>query len=133
MKYGCHAICYAIIIHIMKNSLTDMSKLLKTITAIQEYIICANCKQSYKKKWCKDTCWFCRQFLPIRDTYTSILQNIDWWYLKSGETSREEYYNQFLDNLSRWATYFSIVPTSRELQIINELRNIKDWSREYWH
>jgi len=114
------------------DSLSYMSKLLTTIKSIQEDFTCSNCKQIYKKKWCKnDTkpCYFCTNFLPIRDTYTSILKDMDWWYLKSGETSRKEFYNEFLDNLSKWAERFHVFPTKQDLKTIEELRNVQDWTR----
>jgi hypothetical protein len=116
----------------MTNTFTNMSKLLKITKAIQEDFNCPNCKQYYKKKWCSDEtkpCYFCTDYVPIRDTYTSILRDIDWKYLKSGETSRKEFYNEFLDNLSKWGTRFSVTPTKQDLKTIEELRNVQDWSR----
>lgn len=118
------------------NSLSDMSKLLKITKAIQEDFNCPNCKQLYKKKWCSDEtkpCYFCKNFLPMRDNYASILRDMDWWYLKSGETSRKEFYNEFLDNLSKWATRYSVLPTKQDLKTIEELRSVQDWTRDYWY
>lgn len=115
------------------DSLSDMSKLLKTLKATQEDFMCLNCKQYYKRKWCNSDdkpCYFCQKFLPFRDTYTSILRDIDWWYLKSGETSRKEFYNDFLDNLKKWADRFHIFCTKQDLKTIEELRNVQDWSRD---
>lgn len=109
-----------------------MSKLLKATKSIQEDFKCVNCKQYYKRKWCdsdEKPCLFCKNFLPMRDTYQSILKEIDWWYLKSGETSRKEYYNEFLDNLEKWATRFSVIPTKQDLKTIEELRDVQDWTR----
>jgi hypothetical protein len=114
------------------TALSDMSKLFKSITAIQEDFTCINCKQVYKKKWCKDDknpCYFCTLYLPMRDDYTSILRDIDWQYLKSGEISRREFYNEFLDNLEKWSQKFHVFPTKQDLKIVEELRSIQDWSR----
>ncbi len=113
----------------MNDALNDMSKLLKIMKAMQEDFKCINCKQLYKKKWCSDEtkpCYFCTLYLPMRDTYTSILRDMDWWYLKSGETSRKEFYNEFLDNLSKWANRFHVFPTKQDLKTIEELRDVQD-------
>ena len=72
-------------------------------------------------------------FLPMRDTYYTILQDIDWFYLKSGETSREDYYSSFLDNLEKWANHFHVFPTNDDLITIEKLKDVQDWTRNYWH
>lgn len=114
------------------DSLSDMSKLLKSIKNTQDEFKCPNCKQYYTRKWCateEKPCYFCKNFLPMRDTYTSILRDIDWRYLKSGETSRREFYNEFLDNIKKWADRFSVIPTKQDIKTIEELRNVQDWTR----
>jgi hypothetical protein len=114
------------------TSLSNMSKLFKITQTIQEDFACLNCKQTYKKKWCSSDnapCYFCTLYLPMKDTYTSILQELDWRYLKSGETSRKEYYNDFLNNLNKWATRFHVFPTKQDLKTIEELRGVSDWTR----
>jgi hypothetical protein len=110
----------------------DFSKLLKLTKSLQEMFTCSNCKQKYTKKWCKDdnvNCFFCSKFLPMRDNYSSILRDIDWWFLRSGEYDREEFYPDFLNNLKIWAEYFSVLPTKQDLKNIEELRKIKNWTR----
>lgn len=114
------------------DSLSDMSKLLKIIKATQEEFKCLNCKQYYKRKWCSSDdkpCYFCKTFLPMRDTYESILREHDWRYLKSGETSRREFYNEFLDNLAKWSDRFHVFCTKQDLKTIEELRSVEDWTR----
>jgi hypothetical protein len=125
----------------MNYSQSDISNILKTIKDIQEDFTCIKCKQVYKKKWCnsdENPCKICIEYLPIRDTYTSILRDIDWQYLKSGETSRREFYNDFLDNLKKWSQKFHIIPTKQDLKAIEELRSVQDWTRnepdyDYYH
>ncbi len=115
-----------------QSGLTDMSKLLNATKVIQEDIKCPNCVQFYKRKWFKNAnahCYYCTKFLPMCDTYSSILADIDWEYLKSGETSRKEYYNDFLDNLSKWANRFHVFCTKQDLKTIEELRSVQDWTR----
>jgi hypothetical protein len=118
------------------SALSDMSKLFRSIKAIQEDFTCLNCKQVYKKKWCKEdntNCFFCKNFLPMRDTYASILRDIDWWFLRSGEYDRESFYPEFLDNLKVWANRFHVFPTKDDLMLEKELRETKNWTRDYWH
>ena len=126
---------YKIVIYEM-YALSDMSKLLKVTKAIQEDFTCLTCKQVYKKKWCKEDntpCFFCKNFLPMRDTYTSILRDMDWWFLRSGEYDRESFYPDFLNNLKVWAARFHILPTKQDLKTEEELRGVRNWVREYWH
>ena len=118
------------------SALNDMSKMSKSIQAIQEDFTCINCKQVYKKKWCKDDktpCYFCKNFLPMRDTYGSILREHDWHFLKSGEYDRTSFYPEFLDNLKVWANRFHVFPTKQDLMLEKELRDTKNWTRDYWH
>lgn len=108
---------------------------------IQTEFKCANCKQQYERRWCKTdnaTCYFCTHFLPMRDTYTSILKDMDWWYLKSGETSRPRFYGAFLDNLKKWSDRFHVFPSAMDIKTIEELRTVRDWTRnepdtDYWY
>lgn len=109
----------------------DMSKLFKTLKTLQEDFQCITCRQYYKKKWCNSDekpCKFCKNFKSEHDTISSILSDIDWQYLTSGEISRKEYYNEFLDNLDKWATHFKIFPSNQDLLTIKELRSVNDWT-----
>lgn len=110
----------------------DFSVLHTYTKALQEMFKCSNCKNEYKKQWCKEDnglCFYCTKFLPMRDSYSSILKDIEWYYYRQGETSRKVYYNEFLDNLEKWATRFSVLPTKQDLKTIEELRNVQDWTR----
>ena len=118
------------------SALSDMSKLVKSVQDIyarREDFSCFNCKQVYKRKWCSaddKPCYFCKNFLPMRDTYLSILRDHDWHFLKSGESDRELFYPDFLDNLKKWADRFHVFPTKEDLKTEAELREIKNWTRD---
>ncbi len=71
--------------------------------------------------------------MPMRDTYNTILRDIEWQYYRQGESDREIYYKEFLDNLKIWANTFSVRPTKDDVQLEEELRGVKNWTREYWH
>ena len=68
--------------------------------------------------------------MPMRDTYSSILRDHDWHFLKSGESDRELFYPDFLDNLKKWADRFHVFPTKEDLKTEAELREIKNWTRD---
>jgi len=118
----------------MATNAYDFSKMMRMTQSMQTVINCSNCKQMYEKKWCKDDmCLFCRDYLPMRDTYFSILRDIDWQFMRSGESSRPVFYNAFLDNLDKWSQRFHVMPTKQDLKEAEELRKVQDWSREDWH
>lgn len=118
----------------MDTAAYDFSKMMRLTKSIQTHLICQNCKQTYLKKWCKDEiCLFCTHYLPMRDTYFSILRDIDWQFLKSGESDREVFYNDFLDNLEKWSQRFHVLPTKQDLKEVEELRKVQNWTRDYWH
>ncbi len=98
---------------------------------------CKCCKESYLTKWFKtkdgDTCFFCTNFLPMRDTKTTILNAIDHHFLWSGEDSRKEYYNSFLDGLNVWCDHWHVSTSTADKTTEETLRKVQDWSREYWH
>lgn len=94
---------------------------------IQENFTCNICKQLYKKKWCdgdNKSCYFCRNFLPMRDTYASILREIDWHFLRSRENDKKFFYSEFLDSLKIWADRFHVFPTKQDQTLEKELRDI---------
>lgn len=110
----------------------EFENIKKVIQSIQTNFTCTNCHQCYDNFWAKpDTknCFFCTNFMPMRDTYATILKDLDWWFLKSGETSRSRYYTNFLDNLEKWGNQFHVFPTTTDKREIEELRQVQDWTR----
>jgi oligopeptide transport system permease protein len=63
------------------------------------------CHLTYSKKWCSSTCFFCITFLPTRDSRYSILKDIEWYFIKSGEDDRSVFYNQYIDYLKSLLTF----------------------------
>jgi len=115
---------------------------LKMTSEVHKYSPCNCCKQTYSELWYhkfkgdttdKNSCYFCSKFLPIRNTKTDILNNIENAFLWSGYTSRYEYYNLYINHCNKWCEHWSIKTTDDELKQENELRKVKDWTREYWH
>ena len=114
----------------------DFAALSKITFEIQDTHACSSCKQKYNKKWCKadkTPCFFCSKYSPYKYTRQTILKDIDWWYLKSGESVRRTYYNEFIDNLNNWCSVFGIPKTRDDALLEEELRKVREWSRDYWH
>jgi hypothetical protein len=114
----------------------NFASLSKITSEIQDTFECSTCNQKHNKKWCKadkTPCFFCSKYSPYKYTRRTILKDIDWWYLKSGESSRREYYNEFIDNLNSWCAKFGIPKTRDDMLLEDELRRVREWSRDYWH
>lgn len=102
----------------------NMNELLSIASKIQTEFQCCNCKVVYPKKWCKDfntRCLFCKHYLIMPYTYKMILKDIDWQFIKSGETSREEFYTEFINNLKKWCNQLNIIITKKDLEAEKEM------------
>lgn len=115
----------------MFNSLSDMSKLLRLIKSLEEDVRCSTCKLFYKKKWYlneKSICQLCSLYLPIPNTssniFDTIFRDIEWLYLRSGESNQSDYYNEFLDNVIKWCYIWNIIPTKKDIKRIEEFRTL---------
>jgi len=75
---------------------------------------CRNCHIEYDEKWCNGICIFCTHFNPWRDTYSTILKELYWHYIKSGDYDKKEYYTTYLKNLKKWCNKFNISKDERE-------------------
>lgn len=96
----------------------DLSSLKNIINRLDTYyIVCKVCKVEYDEKWCNQTCFFCKHFNPWRDTYSTIIKEMYWYYIKSGEDQRE-YYISYLENLKKWCNKFSIVIEEKYMELI---------------
>ena len=69
----------------------------------------------------------------MRDTKTTILAGIDHHFLWSGEISRKEYYNAFIDGLNVWCDHWHVSTSTADKTTEETLRKVQDWTREYWH
>lgn len=93
----------------------DLSDLKNIINRLKD-TRCKICKVEYDEKWCNETCFFCAHFNPWRDTYLTIVKEIYWYYIKSGEDYME-YYISYLENLKKWCNKFSIEIKENEILI----------------
>lgn len=105
------------------TSIFSMKDVAYTLTKVSSGTICNICYLTYSKKWCGSKCFFCITFLPTRDSRYSILKDIEWYFIKSGEDDRSAFYNQYIDYLNTWCTRFSISYKKDEMLLELELRN----------
>jgi hypothetical protein len=54
-----------------------------------------------------------------------LLWEIEWCFIQSGETNRNEYYNNYLDYLYNWCSYFRIPAQEADMQREYELRFVE--------
>jgi len=83
----------------------DLSKFTNIINLIND-ARCKLCRIDYDEKWCNHTCFFCIHFNPWRDAYSTIVKEMYWYYIKSGE-EYNEYCISYLDNLKKWYNTFN--------------------------
>ena len=69
----------------------------------------------------------------MRDTKTTIMNEIENNYLMSGYISRNKYFNQYLDALNIWCEQWHVRPSKYDIVLEKMLREEKDATREYWH
>jgi hypothetical protein len=78
-------------------------------------------------------CFFCNNYLPMRDSKTAIINEIEHNFLMSGYISRNTYYNDYLNKLNNWCKHWSISTSEYDIELENRLRQEKDATRDYWH
>lgn len=100
------------------------------ITQIQQscsYIYCIRCTLSYPKKW-YDTklnrCFFCATFHS--PTYHYVLKELEWQFIKSGESNRNEYYQEYLKHMKEWCSHYHIKPNEEDNQIEKDIHHMME-------
>lgn len=105
----------------------DLLSLRSLLNRYQERFHCNYCRQYYSKKWflpLQERCFFCKKFKPEEHTYKTLLREIEWCFIQSGEEDQQTYYNNYIDGLSNWCKYFHIYPTKEDKQKEEELRGM---------
>ena len=87
----------------------DISDTLRAIENIIDVVQCPTCFVYFNKRWCKKdkSCFFCKNFVPSRDTYKSIVKEIDWYYINSDEYDYKLFCYEFKHNLNEWIGEYS--------------------------
>ena len=98
------------------SALAEVYRLIRTIEYIQEEEIqCPSCFIYFNKRWCRDnetSCFFCINFVASKDTYNSIMENIDWYYINSDEYDHALYCREFKKNLRKWMSESKLLAIS---------------------
>ena len=110
----------------MSCSVFSMHNMSRCLNTIQIDVICGICNENYPKKWSKGErlCFFCANFLPANDSRYTILKDIEWYFIKSGEDNRNIFYNEYILYLNKWCVRFDIKYRKEELSLELELKNI---------
>ena len=106
-------------------SLVDVSDTLRAIENIIDVIRCPTCFIYFNKKWCKNkdtSCFFCKNFVPRRDTYSSIVMEIDWYFINSDEYDHKLFCREIKYNLNKWISEFS-----ESYSLLKSVRSLHSW------
>ena len=85
---------------------------------------CMQCQSTYPKKWyhfSQNRCFFCHTF-PIDHTKYHMLQDMEWQWIRSGESNRKEYYQEYIEYLNQWCNAFHITSDKKDQQLEAEIR-----------
>jgi len=100
------------------------SSLSASLSKYQEQFRCVTCQQIYFKTWfhqVDQNCYFCKRFNPKQHTYQTLLREIEWCFIQSGENNQDEFYNNYIEYLYDWCNYYHIHPTKEDIKNIEEL------------
>ena len=91
---------------------------------------CTTCMLTYHKKWYRKEskrCFFCQSFHPSFHSRLYILKQIEWEFIKSGESNQFEFYQEYIDHMDRWHPRSQFPPTREEIIFEREiLENVKN-------
>ena len=107
------------------TTLVDVSDTLRAIENIIDVIQCPTCFVYFNKRWCKNndtSCFFCNNFVPLRDTYSSIIMEIDWYFINSDEYDHKLFCREFKYNLNKWISEFS-----ESYSLLKSVRSLHSW------
>ena len=86
------------------DSLKDLDIYLKKI---QSHILCLGCRRNCERKWfpvnvVSKLCLFCRNFNRETDTVQTIMKQVEWFFIKSGEDQFKSFYCEYARESSSW-------------------------------
>lgn len=102
----------------------------RVITQIQQgccSICCISCTLTYPKKWYDmkvNRCFFCATFHS--STYNHLLKELEWQFIKSGESDRNEYYQEYLRQMKEWCRHYCISPSEEDKQIEKDIHHMME-------
>lgn len=112
--------------------MTLMESLCNCIDLIQRQcttFYCTSCTYIYHKKWYRKEskkCFFCQSFHLSFHSRLYILKQIEWEFIKSGESDPFKFYQEYIDHVDRWYPRAQFPPTREEIIFEREiLENIQ--------
>jgi len=90
----------------------EMYRILTQIQHSCSLICCIQCTLSYPKKWYHmkvNRCFFCATFHA--PTYGDVLKEWEWQFIKSGESDRQEFVQEYLRQMKEWCRHYHIMPS----------------------
>ena len=95
---------------------------------------CKSCNHIYHKKWYRKEskkCFFCQNFHPSFHSRLYMLKQIEWEFIKSGDSNQFEFYQEYIDNLDRWYPQARYMLTREEIMFEQALMlNIQNEKNE---
>jgi hypothetical protein len=107
----------------------DLSDLAMALPKNYTLFQCSHCKLLHEKKWMTQsssmmsTCFFCSMLRSPKITRYALLKEIEWFYIRSGETNRREFYEDYLNQVERWCDNFKIPHTELSISLEHDLRS----------
>ena len=96
-----------------------------------DFICCIQCTLSYPTKWYNmklNRCFFCTLCLKDRawtlhSSYHDLLKEMEWQFIKSGESDRREYDQDYLRQMKKWCRHYHIEPTEEDKQMEKDIQH----------
>ena len=85
-------------------------------------ILCIQCTLSYPTKWYNmklNRCFFC----TLHSSYHDLLKEMEWQFIKSGESDRREYDQDYLRQMKKWCRHYHIEPTEEDKQMEKDIQH----------
>ena len=105
----------------------DLSALDQLLKQIQTEYFCRHCLRQCPRKWyhvSNTLCFFCYHFNPMVHSRLAILREVEWFFIRSGEDSIKEFYQDYIKQLNEWCKQFNLSKTKMDLSIE------RDWDRK---
>ena len=126
------------------NTLSDLDLYLQKI---QTHILCLSCRRNCEKKWFSPIviaenakksnnihkatalkhCLFCRHFHHDKDTPATVMKEVEWFFIKSGEDRFKSFYCEYAREASSWFLADSKITQQSLNEVPIEIGGGGDW------
>lgn len=63
-------------------------------------------------------CFFCTLHSP---TYHDLLKEMEWQFIKSGESDRQEYVQDYVRQMKEWCRHYHIEPSKEDIRMEKDM------------